>query len=872
MQVNHMNKNERGFILMTSLILLAILTGLGVAAMFKTNVEIKVSAGSMGSAKAFAAAQSGLDYTYHYWSQNATGKTEFKDLVKAAKFVTGGTVTAVPILIDSGPESLSELGNTTAVIDAWVKAAGGVRVYNLDGAMTKTTAANWGVDTYAQVAVWAARFKPSATGYPYADFKTKSESCSDCTVVAYALGRAGDTYKLMREYTSISNQTIQAFGAMVNAPRFKNDADCLADTASTSSSTVTNVKTAPVNVVRTPPTTTLGETHLIDATQAPGGVAMASNNGIDTVNTNKPWNTITGANAQVAGTGTALKGIVPYVIYDPGKVSAVDYPKIDGGLMSDLYATVVKADLFSSSRMNYFDSATDQLFQLNAYREAANRISGFANERIGTLDVYTNGVMLGNAQALKAANGGHARMGTINWNDVQYNIANNVPMYGLLRLMIPVYENGTWTVCGKSVVRYNPVMDPLAGTDAQGKYVVSPNGKLIVYGGALFDFYIDSYSASGNIMKRADLSDSPGGGDGIYQPDKERLVKPEEAMKKLNVNSPLMFNPAMDGVSPKSIASALPASTNINRIDYYPKGSPSWNRATDASANADGAMDLIWDVNHIARNWSTKVHDGVNYVSPFSYTGWMTQESPQVITSTATGTPTHTWSTTDKADMKSMLDYYIKTTAAASKSTWSHKSVSSIEGEYTKFKIQSASDLTDTYSAADLYHSFLPSGYVHGWKRAMMETGLTAVGSDGVNSIWNTDLIADDSPYAGSENVYFNITGTGNSAVIDKDFADIPAEMYAGGLVDMHHNVNISGVVYTPDMFEFEQKEMGKPTAKHALQYVNGIIITGGGVYMKNEDLNQSLTVIAYDDTSIDNLPTNKETFQLSRKYWQELK
>ena len=38
-------------------------------------------------------------------------------------------------------------------------------------------------------------------------------------------------------------------------------------------------------------------------------------------------------------------------------------------------------------------------------------------------------------------------------------------------------------------------------------------------------------------------------------------------------------------------------------------------------------------------------------------------------------------------------------------------------------------------------------------------------------------------------------------------YEDMPALMYSGGIVDIHHEANISGVVYTPDFVEVEQKK-----------------------------------------------------------------
>jgi len=38
-------------------------------------------------------------------------------------------------------------------------------------------------------------------------------------------------------------------------------------------------------------------------------------------------------------------------------------------------------------------------------------------------------------------------------------------------------------------------------------------------------------------------------------------------------------------------------------------------------------------------------------------------------------------------------------------------------------------------------------------------------------------------------------------------YEDMPALMNSGGIVDIHHEANISGVVYTPDFVEVEQRK-----------------------------------------------------------------
>jgi len=842
-------KREQGFILVTSIVLLAILTVLGVVSFYKTNVEIKVSTGSEKAEQAFMAMNAGLNETYAYWRFNGSASTggikEFNDLTA---FISTASATAPSIYVNAQPRLLisgtDPYAFATSVADVYTKVTttSGIRVYTLTANGGVSNAFAWDAVTDPQVAVWAASFRQqAASAYPYA--VPNSTACSDCAVVVYALGKSGNAMHLGREYMSITTQNIKAFAAMINAPRFNNDTDCTAGTASTTSSTTSDLSAAPAGPVQ-------GNSHLIDATQAPGGLAMASNNGIDPPGQNKPWNTN-------HGTGTELKGIIPDVIYDPGKVASANYPATAGGSMHDIHGTVVKADLFAGDdTMKYFDSPSGQLFQLDAYREAANRISGFVTEDIYTYTVNTGGVPLGNYVALKTGNAGHGRMGTLQWADVDYNIEHSIPMYGLVRLLLPTSATAnTETICGSSVTKYTIDHDPFSSSGYH-----SPQGKLIVYGGALIDFYDDSTD------------------DDVYDPTTERLLTQQEALTfKINADNPLNFNPVMDGHTPRTGHTA--PSSDYRRIDTYPDGAPSWNLTTDAMASGDGIMDMIWDVWNVGVNWSFNVYnpatpDYVPTAGPFSYKDWMTQESPAKVTRTSTATPasSNSWTATDKTRMHTLLDYYVRTTAAASKNTWyttGTVSLTDIEANYKNFYIDSAADLKKNEpSSADLYHAFLPSGYVHGWKRAMKVTGLTAEGSVTGESIWNTDLIGSGSPFEADKNKYFYVTGVGDTAKIDKDFADIPAEMYAGGLVDMHHAVNTSGVVYTPGQLELEQKNMGQD----ALQYINGIIITGYGVFMKNEAGADARTVIAYDDTSIDNLPTNKPTITIGRKYWQELK
>lgn len=76
---------------------------------------------------------------------------------------------------------------------------------------------------------------------------------------------------------------------------------------------------------------------------------------------------------------------------------------------------------------------------------------------------------------------------------------------------------------------------------------------------------------------------------------------------------------------------------------------------------------------------------------------------------------------------------------------------------------------------------------------------------------------------------------------------DLPALMFQTGTVDIHHETNICGAVYGPSFIEIENN-------KDQLQYFNGIVIGGAGIYLKgSEDEPQ---VFAFDPSVVDALAT----------------
>jgi hypothetical protein len=73
--------------------------------------------------------------------------------------------------------------------------------------------------------------------------------------------------------------------------------------------------------------------------------------------------------------------------------------------------------------------------------------------------------------------------------------------------------------------------------------------------------------------------------------------------------------------------------------------------------------------------------------------------------------------------------------------------------------------------------------------------------------------------------------------------------MYNIGILDIHGNANISGVLYTPSFVEIENKKDGQT------QYFNGSIIGGGGIYIQNNQ--KATSIVTYNPATLDYLATS---------------
>ena len=89
--------------------------------------------------------------------------------------------------------------------------------------------------------------------------------------------------------------------------------------------------------------------------------------------------------------------------------------------------------------------------------------------------------------------------------------------------------------------------------------------------------------------------------------------------------------------------------------------------------------------------------------------------------------------------------------------------------------------------------------------------------------------------------------------------ADLPALMFNTGTVDIHGSANICGAVYGPSFIEIENKGP-------SLQYFNGIIIGGAGVYLDGATGSGAAQVFVYDRTTVNALPTYQNRAKVPKR------
>lgn len=134
------------------------------------------------------------------------------------------------------------------------------------------------------------------------------------------------------------------------------------------------------------------------------------------------------------------------------------------------------------------------------------------------------------------------------------------------------------------------------------------------------------------------------------------------------------------------------------------------------------------------------------------------------------------------------------------------------------------------------YHMLMASGYAQGWKDAFAELNVTG-------NQWESMgyLVPDDAVLTAPLTI---------SNIRNSQFEDIPVYLYTGGLVDMHHHMNVSGLIYVPQSAEIEAKmnDAANPTR----MYMMGGLIVRDGFYLEGKP--NAMILISSDPSSFASL------------------
>ncbi len=914
-------KDEKGFILISVIVILAVLTIVGTVSLMKSKIQTQVSATSVMAEQALAAANAGLAENYAYWAFNAAGVTERTNIVAAA---SAGTATL---------GIYNEAANGTVMpTDAAIQGSpAAYRVYNITAAgMVVVPSNTWATVNTPQVAVWATRFnKQTPPAYPYT-----LGACSNCNIAVYALGRSGpplqDARRMAREIQVTSQQQLEGVSALTNAPQYGNfqelckEAVAKANLGNTSGWKATLNNTA-IDVTQAPYIRDLN-----NADSTPSGIAIKSNT--------KVGGGGKGFRKKAASsTGTTFER-VPLLIYSGhGATAASNESRANyGGGGVDNAATYDNLDLLANNTMphnlvmaptmgttnesKYFTSGVSQLFNLDAYRWAAEE---FVCQDVAKSNGSNgNGRYCSKAEALRVTIGGTAPVaGRLTVAEFEYNANYGIPMFGMIRVMMPTVGSGTTFSCTVNGNAYNSEFynvsksvstmttdDGAGGTnlydssgpggvdvDPKGKYgTLDTTARVLVYGSLFFDFFTDD--GVGN-----DGSGSAYAGNNLFDPAAgERLLTPLEATDSyMKIEFPILVNPSMPhgplGAFPTAAAGgtiATGVSTNpINLAaptgGYYPssEGLVLQNNSANYDNGLTGIMRLM--------------SNGTTALMPAS---GLTAVSEAMKATPGTFPPAGA-SALFNAN-KTALKYYFDLMRLNAKQSdaFSWPISAAFPADMNANFYIGAEDALAGNNHGDMFHLLFPNGYMHGWKVALAALNLKAADWNGIFTNLEVGLAAQnkvaknyadaampkgaafnsgqDVPATCGANgttqctwtewvqgleanvssfFYVDDTHPSGYGLLTEKWQDIPGEMYVGGLLDMHAHANINGLVYTPGPLEWEPGNSGYAGNDYHMAYINGAIITGYGAYVKNKVPNGRY-VLVYSNDAVDNINASTTT------------
>ncbi len=633
-------QQEKGFVLVITIVMLGMLGMLGATAAWKSSVQTKISGLSGKSSQALAAANAGIQKQFLEWGRDANVGTPDGDrteLVHLIDHILNNTNVTRPsvYLPTETPTGIDDFRTNFAGgdIDTHIQSSSGIRVFELTPAGIQLVANNqWGDPKIPQVAVWATSFKDTdkSSYYPYL-LPNTDVKCTKCSIVLYALGAHQGTYRMVRQKVSTVDNKLYGVAAMTNAPSGANYADiCAGGGTSPTSSNVT-----PWDPLVSGPGG--NGSAVIEVTQAvyklkeaPSGNAIISNTdlGIGKKGFRKDVSSKTGASFESA----------PYVVYSGHgttgavKVDWVDMARDTTGVdlpAKKLPKNLVAAPLMANkdTKVQFFSGdGTAQLFSMPTYRWAAEQFTcqtlSWPPVPNALIDGQNgNGMFCSKGEALRQAlaNMGYTPRapvtGRLTLADFQYNVANNIPMFGMVRVMFPAEPMGVAGGCGELHQIEQPGNNA-AGADfnklvsgtgdkvydggtanviLDGDGDLGPTARLIVYGSLLIDYFADyDIEGVGGAANPADKYNA------IFNPASgERFLTPVESPDVyLAIELNIMINPVMPnfvGGNPQAFPTAARGGEALRNA-----AAPSrlniatdLNVATNTGLNVNGQMNMV---------------------------------------------------------------------------------------------------------------------------------------------------------------------------------------------------------------------------------------------------------------------------------------
>lgn len=879
---------EKGFVLVTSLVLLSILTVLGIASTYKTIVELKMSRVSGDSVRALDAASAAMNKQFYDWAMDATiggGREEFATLINN---VEGGTVSGIykPRLLPLNTTELIAAAGTSG-LDAYIQNNSFFRVYNVtESGVSETANANWDPDAdHPQVAVWVTSFNvpvkggvPDPDKYPYVDpcgpstsamsglSKAPVEVCDgDSSIAINAVGRYRDAKRLTRQLVSTAvSPILEGVNAITNAPKYNSWHDACQGTTSSSSNTATWSTGSDWNTI-------------VDGTQAiyelgdaasgiPSGTAIASNSNASNGSTGGGGSTeaelVMSASPLVAYSGhSPVEG---YRVRSGGTSKEPDGSKSLTQTDPKLPRFLIPTQLLGTAHeISYFLDGNSQLFDLNVYRWAA--------EQFTCQDASTNhagnGAFCDNADdlmgevddAMLGITVDRPVTGRLSLAEFEFNVRNSIPMFGIIRVMYPALEsddasdvsncaafgtvtlheldNGQTTTVGTGSNAVDP--HPLASgfnvetiEPGNGRFFqYTASSKIIVYGMLMFDFFSDQ---DGNGVFDPDTGD--GSGDYLLDPMAAYGID-------ININVPVYVNPSLPRITTR-------ASGDTDA--RFPTAAATSAPSGSASDLANGGLVNTGDSSKVANlaspydGWFPEAEGMLNLVSGTLADGTMNLMKQEDLTaSTASGllaamNQMYNLETNvigSKADAlytgaKSRLEYYHElnklTLDQDNDQFWpiSTSLPADLTSSTSLFCIGDQDCDTDNDHPGDRFHLLFPSGYTHGWKVALAALDMTA-------AEWNTLL-------TGNGTKTISQLRTAHAAPVPPGNLGLPAGSPFGNLDEGYVTANVTG--YQGDSssyFSVTAHSSGYGLLDSQFRDVPSLVFSGGKMYM-NYHLNLS--------------------------------